>query len=262
MSTKRKPLTKTIRFEVFKRDSFRCQYCGSEAPNVLLHVDHIEPVAKGGTNDITNLITACEGCNAGKRDRRLSDHAAVKKSRTQLDELQARREQLELMMEWRKGLRSIADETVSSLAEYWNHYTPGLTLSEIGMKDLSELVGNFSVEEICAAMDVSARSNLEFNDDGTTTASSFEAAWTKLAGICRVSRACKDDPDLKRLLYIRAILRNRITGYFDNPKALQLLKIARSWDVSLDDLHGIALAARNWSGFRRMIDEAIEDAPA
>ena len=42
--SKRKSLSKKIRFEVFKRDKFTCQYCGKTAPNVVLEVDHIEPV--------------------------------------------------------------------------------------------------------------------------------------------------------------------------------------------------------------------------
>lgn len=62
----RKQLSKKTRFEVFKRDSFTCQYCGSVPPKVVLHVDHIVPVASGGENNIDNLITSCESCNQGK----------------------------------------------------------------------------------------------------------------------------------------------------------------------------------------------------
>ena len=46
---KRKPISKKLRFEVFKRDSFTCQYCGKSAPDVVLHIDHIKPVKEGGT---------------------------------------------------------------------------------------------------------------------------------------------------------------------------------------------------------------------
>ena len=67
---KRKNLSKSVRFEVFKRDSFKCQYCGKSAPDVVLEVDHIIPVSKGGDNDISNLITACFDCNRGKRDKK------------------------------------------------------------------------------------------------------------------------------------------------------------------------------------------------
>lgn len=45
---KRTDLTKRIRFEVFKRDKFTCQYCGQESPEVILNVDHVDPVANGG----------------------------------------------------------------------------------------------------------------------------------------------------------------------------------------------------------------------
>lgn len=63
---KRKSLSKKARFEIFKRDGFRCMYCGAHPPSVVLHVDHIEAVANGGSSDDSNLITACEDCNLGK----------------------------------------------------------------------------------------------------------------------------------------------------------------------------------------------------
>lgn len=69
---KRIGIPKMLRFEVFKRDGFCCQYCGAHPPSVKLHVDHIVPVAFGGTNDIDNLVTACEPCNLGKGARSLS----------------------------------------------------------------------------------------------------------------------------------------------------------------------------------------------
>lgn len=68
---KRTALSKKTRFDVFKRDVFTCQYCGAHPPGVLLHVDHILAVAKGGTNAIDNLVTACEPCNLGKGARLL-----------------------------------------------------------------------------------------------------------------------------------------------------------------------------------------------
>lgn len=62
----RKSLSKKTRFEVFKRDGFTCQYCGSTPPKVILHLDHIFPVSKGGDNGQDNLITSCLDCNLGK----------------------------------------------------------------------------------------------------------------------------------------------------------------------------------------------------
>ncbi len=63
---KRKSMSKSLRFEVFKRDEFRCQYCGSTPPAVVLEVDHILAVANGGDNDSDNLVTSCFNCNRGK----------------------------------------------------------------------------------------------------------------------------------------------------------------------------------------------------
>jgi hypothetical protein len=63
---KRAAISKRIRFNVFKRDGFICQYCGSHPPDVILEVDHIEPICDGGKDDEENLITACFNCNRGK----------------------------------------------------------------------------------------------------------------------------------------------------------------------------------------------------
>lgn len=66
MAAQRRALGQKLRFEVFKRDGFTCQYCGSHPPVVILHVDHITAVANGGSDDIDNLITSCQSCNLGK----------------------------------------------------------------------------------------------------------------------------------------------------------------------------------------------------
>lgn len=58
----------SIRWVVFQRDNFTCQYCGRSAPDVVLHVDHVIPVSRGGGDDLDNLRTACSACNIGKSD--------------------------------------------------------------------------------------------------------------------------------------------------------------------------------------------------
>lgn len=53
------------RMNVFKRDNFRCQYCGTDRD---LTLDHVIPRSKGGKSSWNNLVTACKRCNAGKGD--------------------------------------------------------------------------------------------------------------------------------------------------------------------------------------------------
>lgn len=72
MTAKRKTLSKKVRFEIFKRDEFTCQYCGAHPPAVVLVLDHIIPFADGGACDADNLVTACEACNQGKGARSLA----------------------------------------------------------------------------------------------------------------------------------------------------------------------------------------------
>lgn len=51
------------RENVFKRDGFECQYCGTKKE---LTIDHIIPKAKGGKTSWNNLVTACKKCNSKK----------------------------------------------------------------------------------------------------------------------------------------------------------------------------------------------------
>lgn len=59
-------VSKRLRFEILRRDNHTCRYCGAKAPDVPLRVDHVTPIALGGTDDPDNLVTACEPCNTGK----------------------------------------------------------------------------------------------------------------------------------------------------------------------------------------------------
>ena len=61
-------ISSKLRFDVFRRDKYVCQYCGACGPGVELEVDHVIPVSKGGTDNIDNLKTSCFNCNRGKGD--------------------------------------------------------------------------------------------------------------------------------------------------------------------------------------------------
>lgn len=67
----RDAMTSDLREAIKQRDGYTCQICGNsvyEEPNLLLEVDHIIPIAKGGKTEASNLQTLCWRCNREKSD--------------------------------------------------------------------------------------------------------------------------------------------------------------------------------------------------
>ena len=67
IAEQRRMLSASMRYDVLRRDKFRCVLCGATAKDgVQLHVDHIRPLSKGGKTEMSNLRTLCDRCNLGK----------------------------------------------------------------------------------------------------------------------------------------------------------------------------------------------------
>jgi 5-methylcytosine-specific restriction endonuclease McrA len=58
------------RKNVFIRDEYTCQYCGTHDK---LSVDHVVPSSRGGKTNFLNCVTSCVKCNVSKGDRTLSE---------------------------------------------------------------------------------------------------------------------------------------------------------------------------------------------
>jgi 5-methylcytosine-specific restriction endonuclease McrA len=59
-------MTPEIRFQIFHRDHYTCQYCGATGADGPLEVDHVLPQSERGDDDLSNLVTACRDCNRRK----------------------------------------------------------------------------------------------------------------------------------------------------------------------------------------------------
>ncbi|MBU3949914.1 MAG: HNH endonuclease [Proteobacteria bacterium] len=62
----------SIRYDILKRDNFRCVKCGASPalnPGSQLHIDHKLPWSKGGETEEDNLQTLCSDCNLGKSNK-------------------------------------------------------------------------------------------------------------------------------------------------------------------------------------------------
>ena len=57
------------RFNVFLRDRFSCQYCGTGLPASELTFDHVIPRSKGGRTTWANVVAACSPCNLRKANK-------------------------------------------------------------------------------------------------------------------------------------------------------------------------------------------------
>lgn len=79
--TRREPLPKTLRTKILERDGYKCRYCGRKLPASYLHIDHVVPVALGGSNHEKNLVTACRDCNLSKGAANVRGRSVSKKVR-------------------------------------------------------------------------------------------------------------------------------------------------------------------------------------
>lgn len=253
MATKRKTMTKKTRFEVFKRDSFKCQYCGASAPEAILVVDHIDPISKDGADEMTNYITACQPCNAGKSDRKLTDNATLQKQKAQLDELNERRTQLEMMLAWRNGLKGMDDDQIDVLRSAWAEGTPGWSLNDTGLKELRSLFKKYGLTKILDAIETAINQYVKTDHDGKITSESVGTAWQKIGGILRMSSLTDEQRDL---YYVKGILRNRISYVPVN--IIPLLKEALASGVDPEDMKLTAKSVTSWTQFRTWLTSEQE----
>jgi len=178
---KRKAISTRDRFEVFKRDRFTCTYCGGKPPEVTLHVDHITPVAKGGTNDPANLVTSCSDCNLGKSDVPL-DQTRAAVSRSTLADLHEQRDQMEayqaFLMEERSRREGHADLVSRGLASVL-----GRPMSVKQRAQIVQFLKELPAAEVMDAVDV-----LALKDDlsGDTWRYFCGICWTKIKAAKRV----------------------------------------------------------------------------
>ena len=72
-SKSREPISGSIKYQVLKRASYRCELCGCMDSEKALEVDHIVPKNIGGEDSINNYQALCYSCNAMKRDHDSTD---------------------------------------------------------------------------------------------------------------------------------------------------------------------------------------------
>ena len=239
---KRKQVSKRMRFEVFKRDMFTCQYCGKKSPDVVLNADHINPVSKGGKNTITNLITACEDCNSGKSNIELSDDAAIRKQMNQMQKLAERDEQISMMVDWQESLLKSEEKLVVSATKEIDRLMGDHRLNDNGIMTVRKSVKKHGYESVMKQISMAYEMSSDTAD--------FMAKWARY-----VER--KHSPDAfskKSLSYAKGILRNRFFNFNEKRFYAELGGFDLS-DEQIDLICDKAKLCRNLSVF---YDQAFE----
>lgn len=254
----RTSISKKLRFEVFKRDSFTCQYCGLKAPDVVLHIDHIHPHAKGGDASIMNLITACFDCNMGKKDRVLTDSSVLDKQRDQLKLLQEKREQLKLMAEWREGLKNMDSEMVVSLRDYLCvEFGNKWGVSDTGMQLIKKWLKKYTYIELCNAIDICAIQYISHGKDGVTV-ESWRKAFDYVPRVANGVIAQKNNPELFEIYKMRSLMRSKYS-YISEWEAVNILKQAFKDGLSLEDMWECVKVCSNWTQFKNTLEAWVAD---
>lgn len=121
-SERRKPISRSLRFQVLRRDNHTCRYCGATAPDAKITVDHVVPVALGGTDTADNLVAACSDCNAGKAATP-ADAAVVADVAQDALRWKAAREAAASML---AADHAAKDAIVREVIEEWERYWKGM----------------------------------------------------------------------------------------------------------------------------------------
>lgn len=158
-------LSKRLRYEILRRDQFTCRYCGQSAPDVKLHVDHLIPVTLGGSDDPTNLVTACVDCNLGKSSASADDHVVEDVAKDALRWSKAVSKAFYL----RSIDRAVADDVVEEFNRIWSDWTydDGTTVTRPASWEDSVrnwyAIG-FDIKTLTALIGVAMRKNLPDKD--------------------------------------------------------------------------------------------------
>jgi hypothetical protein len=155
----RKPLSKKLRFDTFKRDGFKCVYCGSQPPTVVLEADHIIPVKLGGKNQIENLVTSCFKCNRGKGANELT---SIPESVT--EHSTERLIQYKAYIKYVKETAKIDKELLEMVCDVYSTFNEGYTPNDKFRTDISFFIKKIGFEKTKRAMEITmSKENIRNN---------------------------------------------------------------------------------------------------
>lgn len=254
---KRKGISKQKRFEIFKRDTFTCQYCGRKAPDVILEIDHIEPVSAGGNNGMLNLITSCFDCNRGKSDRSLSNQEMLNKKRNQLEIANERVEQMKMMLKWQDELSAAKNMELDYIITYWKTAVidSSCETTKQMVSELKLLLKQFGLSLLLEGIDISVSQYCYKINKNQILPSEFHKAFSKISGVCYNKKHNKYFRELK---YLCGIVKRRCS-YFNERSAENILRDVLNSGYTFEAVRDIVGKCNYWNEFTGEMSFLLEE---
>lgn len=237
-------LSKKLRFEIFERDGFCCQYCGKKPPETVLHVDHIVSKKDGGDDDVNNLICSCIDCNLGKSSKSLPKSPS--KYKKQIKNLEEKTAQLESFYEFLKKKSKNEIDRMNVFQKAWEEGSEGQSsLTDSGLESITRLLKKHTAEEIFESIKITWQKKWDKSDQ--------DSQFPYMCGILKNMRLKKENPEKfelhKKAYSVRATIRGSCYGYIND-------QIFWKWvndGIDLDLISEKAIELSRWSDLSNFI---------
>lgn len=252
----RKAISKKLRFEIFKRDSFSCRYCGRQAPAVILQVDHINPVAKGGDNNPLNLATSCFDCNSGKSDRILSDNSAITIQRNQSKILAEKNLQIEMIAQWYKEISNLDAKIENIVRDEVNK-----NLSQSGYKiadsffnsEYKKMIKKYPLDLILLSINAAAESYIKDSND-TEQLNNF---LNKIPKVCYWKNEERKNPELAEFRKLTYMAKRHWWNCNVNVLLVELLALKKNHSIDIEVLTELIIGTKGILEFRDAVSDYL-----
>ena len=164
-----------------------------------------------------------------------------------MDKLNKRREQLEMMAQWRTELLDLENEEADKIMKLVSD-SLGLNsqLTDTGRVKMKRLIKKYGFEEVLECSLI-AYEQYDIN-----------IAFSKIEPIIKNKKMQQEHPEMKDLFYIRAIVKNKFS-YYDLNTAIILLKKCYELGATIDSLKDFTRNCSNWTQWKNGLNEFIEE---
>lgn len=255
-------LSPSLRRLILERDEFTCTECGQQVPKVLLYIDKIlspeTEEAFAGQPEEDKYTCLCESCY-----KQAHGHLQVKAA-TRTTE---RRQQLEMMVEWRRENRSLASDANAYLIDYINGKIEPYSLTKQGAQNVRKAIRKSNFTTALDAIDETFDHYVTYDKGEDINKASVDEFLSKIGGYLYINSL---PPVEKEMYHILNSCKSRFRWWDQQTaKGLVLNYIdalrEQGWseDRILEDLKTELLRAsneqRNWSQWTDLLEKWTSD---